>query len=213
MEVITSGVEDVKKPRFEFRSFGQNFDHASRRMARLSVPVEERFWERFSDEIYIVSVNDDDNNIKIRDKKIERKTRGAIVDGLEQWIPVWSGDFPIEVRVLEEQLFLPLKVSPPSFPYNTCNEKELINIINEHPQLQAVYVSKRRSGYNVNNTICETGIILVNGACVFTINTESSEIENVKKTIRDIGLSEEENINYVQAIKRIIGMTAHQQEN
>ncbi len=32
----------ISKPRFEFRSFGQNFDEAAKRMARLSVPVPEK---------------------------------------------------------------------------------------------------------------------------------------------------------------------------
>ena len=36
----------ISKPRFEFRSFGQNFDEAAKRMARLSVPVPEKVWER-----------------------------------------------------------------------------------------------------------------------------------------------------------------------
>lgn len=46
-------IGEISKPRFEFRSFGQCFCEAHKRMARLSVPVPEKVWERHSDEIYI----------------------------------------------------------------------------------------------------------------------------------------------------------------
>jgi hypothetical protein len=48
--------------------------------------------------------------------------------------------------------------------------------------------------------------VLINGAHVVTINSESTEIEDIKKTISDVGLEGVENINYLQVIKRIIGM-------
>ncbi len=58
----------------------------------------------------------------------------------------------------------------------------------------------------VNDTICEYGIVTVNGARIMTINSESTEVDDIKKTLRDIGLEGIENINYLQAIKRVIGM-------
>ena len=35
----------------------------------------------------------------------------------------------------------------------------------------------------VNNTICEVGNVLINGAKVVTINSESTEIEDIKRVI------------------------------
>jgi len=58
----------------------------------------------------------------------------------------------------------------------------------------------------VNNTICEVGNVFINGAKLVTLNSESTEIEDIKKTIKDCGLEGMENINYLQAIKRVIGM-------
>ena len=55
-------VGEISKPRFEFRSFGQNFDASAKRMARLSHPIPEKVWDRRSDEIYIVSQTNDVNN-------------------------------------------------------------------------------------------------------------------------------------------------------
>ena len=72
--------------------------------------------------------------------------------------------------------------------------------------MRGVRVIKQRFGYMVNNTICEVGNVLINGAKVVTINSESTEVEDILKTIKDIGLEGVENINYLQAIKRVTGM-------
>jgi hypothetical protein len=57
----------------------------------------------------------------------------------------------------------------------------------------------------VNDTICEYGEVLINGARVVTINSESTEVADILKTVKEVGLEGVENINYLQAIKRVIG--------
>lgn len=199
-------IGEISKPRFEFRSFGQNFDAATKRMARLSMPVPEKVWERQSDEIYILSRTNDINNTKIRDGKMDIKTYVQTVDGLEQWNPLMKGEFPISADVLKKEVFPAFQVAMPELTKDTYTYDEFIEMINNHPDLQAVKVHKQRFGYMVNNTICETGAVLINGAKIETINSESTEVEDIKKTIKDVGLEGVENINYLQAIKRVIGM-------
>lgn len=199
-------VGEISKPRFEFRTFGQNFDNANKRMARLSAPIPEKVWERHSDEIYILSRKNDINNTKIRDGKMDIKTFVQSVDGLEQWNPLMKGEFPISKTVLQQEVFPAFMVEMPKIEKDTVSYDEFLQMIDAHPDLQAVRVHKQRFGYMVNNTICETGSVLINGARVETINSESTEIEDIKKTIKDIGLEGVENINYLQAIKRVTGM-------
>ncbi len=199
-------IGEISKPRFEFRTFGQQFDNAHFRMSRLSVPVPEKVWERHSDEIYILSRTNDDNNTKIRDGKMDIKTFVQTIDGLEQWNPLMKGEFPLSVKVLAEEVFDAFKVEIPSLTQEEYHYEEFMRLISIHPDLQAVRVSKQRFGYMVNNTICEYGIVLINGARVVTINSESTEIDDIRKTIRDIGLIGVENINYLQALKRVVGM-------
>jgi hypothetical protein len=198
-------IGEISKPRFEFRSFGQDFDEAHYRMSRLSFPVPEKVWERHSDEIYILSRTNDVNNTKIRDGKMDIKTYVQTVDGLEQWNPLMKGEFPIKKEVLENEVFPAFQVSMPEFKKDVYTYGEFIEMINQHPDLQAVRVHKERYGYMVNNTICEFGYVLVNGAEITTINSESTEVDDIKKTIKDVGLEGVENINYLQAIKRVIG--------
>ncbi len=200
-------IGEISKPRFEFRTFGQDFSKAIERMARFSVPVPEKVWERHSDEIYIISRTNDINNTKIRDGKMDIKTFVQTIDGLEQWNPLMKGEFPISAAVLKNEVFPAFMVKMPQLKKDTYTYDEFIDMVNNHPDLQAVRVHKQRWGYMVNDTICEAGAVLINGAKVMTINSESTELEDIKKTIKDVGLEGVENINYLQAIKRVIGMT------
>ncbi len=197
----------ISKPRFEFRTFGKQFDEAAFLMSRLSVPVPEKVWERYSEETYIVSKTNDVNNTKIRDGKMDIKTFIQNVDGLEQWNPLMKGEFPISREILTKEVFPAFMVDMPELTQETYTLEEFLEIIKSHADLQAVSVDKERFGYMVNDTICEYANVWINGAMVVSVNSESTEVEGIKKTIADLKLDGVENINYLQAIKRVIGMT------
>jgi hypothetical protein len=194
-------IGEVSKPRFEFRTFGRDFDEAAYLMSRLSVPVPKKVWERYSEEIYILSKTNDVNNTKIRDGKMDIKTFVQEVDGLEQWNPLMKGEFPIKAEVLKNEVFPAFKVDMPALEKDEYTLEEFLQIIKDHPDLQAVSVEKERYGYMVNDTICEYAVVHVNGASIVTVNSESTELDDIKKTIKDLELEGVENINYLQAIK------------
>ncbi len=196
----------ISKPRFEFRTFGKEFDEAAFLMSRLSVPVPEKVWERYSEEIYIVSKTNDINNTKIRDGKMDIKTFIQSVDSLEQWNPLMKGEFPMKAEILVKEVFPAFMVEMPELTKEVYTLEEFLEIINNHRDLQAVRVEKERYGYMVNDTICEYANVWINGALVESVNSESTEVEDIKKTITDLKLENVENINYLQAIKRVIGM-------
>jgi len=193
-------------PRFEFRTFGRSFDEAAARMARLSMPVPEKVWERRSKETYIVSATNDVNNTKIRDGKMDIKTFVQEKDGLEQWNPLMKGEFPISKQTLENDVFPAFQVEMPALTKDSYTLDEFLAMVGENKKLQAVTVEKQRFGYMVNDTICEAGNVWINGAKVCTINSESTVLADILKTMEDTGLKGLENINYLQAIKRVIGM-------
>ena len=200
-------IGEISKPRFEYRSFGRSFEKQAARMARLSIPVPEKVWERRSVETYIVSRTNDVNNTKIRDGKMDIKTFVQTVDGFEQWNPLMKGEFPISAETLNNEVFPAFKVNNlPETEKDTYTLDEFLTMVKNHPDLQAVTVEKIRCGYMVNGTICETGDVYINGAKTVTINSESTEVEDLKKTVQDLGLEGVENINYLQAVKRVIGM-------
>lgn len=198
-------IGEISKPRFEFRTFGRDFDNAAYLMSRLSVPVPKKVWERTSEEIYIVSKTNDVNNTKVRDGKMDIKTFVQEVDGLEQWNPLMKAEFPIKAETLRDEVYPAFMVDVPTFSKDVYTFDEFMEMVKNNPDLQAVRVEKQRFGYMVNNTICEVANVFINGASVVTVNSESTEIEDIKKTITDLELDGVENINYLQAIKRVIG--------
>ena len=197
---------DVIKPRFEFRTFGYSLQEEHTRMQKLSDPVSEELKERKSEETYIISYRNDLHNIKIRDDKLDIKKLIQSVENFEQWKPVIKVGFPISFDIMKNDIFPALLVELPSINSETFSISDLIQIVDTHPELQAVNVKKRRFGYLVNNAICEVAEVIINNKKVMTISVESTEINLIKKTIRDLGIDNFENINYLQAIKRIIGM-------
>jgi len=199
-------IGEISKPRFEFRTFGRSFEDTAYLMSRLSVPVPEKVWERTSKEIYIISRTNDVNNTKIRDGKMDIKTFVQEVDGLEQWNPLMKGEFPMKSEILEKEVFPAFKVEMSELRKEEYTLDEFLEIVKNHPDLQAVSIEKERFGFMVNDTICEFANVWINGAMVVTVNSESTELDDIKKTIKDLGLEGVENINYLQAAKRVIGM-------
>ncbi len=193
------------KPRFEFRTFGQDFEEEHYLLSRLSMPVPEKVWERTSEEIYILSKTNNINNTKIRNGKMDIKTFVSEKEGLEQWNPLMKGEFPISKKVLTEDVFPAFKVEMPELSKEEYSLDEFIDMIKAHNELAAVRVKKLRYGYMVNDTICEFAEVLINGAKVYSINSESTEIADILKTLEQTGMNKYENINYLQAIKRVIG--------
>jgi len=191
------------KPRFEFRSFAQNFGAVVTRMRRLS-RLEQI---RESSEIYIMSAGNNENNTKIRDGKMDIKVFVTSRDGLEQWNPRMKGEFPLAANVLRDEVFPAFGVEPPAFERNEYTlEQYLEEIIKPHPGLQAVQVFKRRFAFTVNGCITESAQLLINGAAVESVAVESVDTEAILEAKKMLGLEVYENVNYLMAIKRIIGM-------
>jgi hypothetical protein len=203
----TLAIGEQSAPRFEFRSFGQDFDRAHFRMARLSIPVPEKVWERRSDEVYIVSRATDVNNAKMRDGKLDIKTLVQTLDGLEQWNPLLKAACPIPADILRTRLFPAFSASLPPLDRDAYEQDAFIALLRASGVVQPVRVRKHRFGYMVNDTICEYAVVLINGARVVTIASESTDVAAIRRTIHDIGLDGVENINYLQGIKRVIGMS------
>ena len=182
-------------------------------MEKLSAPVPDHVKVRHSEEIYIISRTNNINNTKIRTGKMDIKTYIQTIDDLEQWNPLIKTEFPVSSELLKTNIFPAFQVSMPTFEQNEYAQDEFLSLINNHQDLQAVDVVKERFGYMVHNTICEVANVVIDGKRSVTINSESTEVEDIKRTLEDVGLGELENINYLQAIKRIIGMINKPLEN
>jgi hypothetical protein len=190
-------------PRFEFRTFAQNFGLVEMKLRRLS-PCEQI---RESSEIYIISAGNDQNNTKIRDGKMDIKVLVNQDRGLEQWNPRMKGQFPMKTEVLQKEVFPAFGVDVPKFARSEYTlEQYLDDIIYPHPKLTPVRVDKLRFGFTVNGCITEIAHLLINGAAIQTVAVEQENAGAVLKALEQLGLTEFENVNYLRAIKRIIGL-------
>ena len=170
------------------------------------MPVAENLWERQSDEIYILSNANNNSSVKIRAGKIDIKQYVNSVNGYEQWEPILKEVFPINSTQLIETIFPAFNIKPSTLNKKSYTYEEFIELVNTYPELLAVNVRKQRFAYFVNNTICEVANVLINGAEILTMSSESTEIDDITKTIEAVGLQGMENVNYLQALKRIVGM-------
>ena len=191
------------KPRFEFRTWARTFGQVEERMRRLS-PCEKI---RESQETYIISAGNDMNNTKIRDDLMDIKTLVAKKEGLEQWSPQMKGSFPMVATVLTEEVFPCFGVAMPPLSQDSYTlDIYLEEIIRPHPELVAAQVFKRRFAFTINTCIAEIAEVEINGAGLQTVALESVDIPAILKAKEMLGLDTYENVNYLRAIKRVIGM-------
>ena len=191
------------KPRFEFRAFAPDFGIVEAKMRQIA-PVEKI---RESLEIYIMSAGNNENNTKIRSNLMDIKVFVQEQKGLEQWNPRMKGEFPMSVNVMRDEVFPAFGVALPEFKREVYTLDQYLNeIIQPHPDLMAVNVFKRRFAFTINNCIAEVGEVFVNGAKIMTANLESVDVDAILKAKEMVELTPYENVNYLLAIKRIIGM-------
>lgn len=191
------------RPRYEFRAFAQHFGLVEEKMRKLS--KLEKFRE--SSEIYILSPGNNENNIKIRYDTLDIKVFVKTEKGLQQWNPRMRGEFPMKMEVIRDEVFAALGVAVSEFNRAEYTlEQYLEEIIKPHPETVLARVFKRRFGYTINGCISEIADLLVNGAAIKTVAVESVDVEAILKAKEILGLQEYENVNYLLAIKRILGM-------
>jgi hypothetical protein len=190
-------------PRYEFRAFAQNFGLAEEKIRKLS--KLDKFRE--SSEIYILSNGNNENNVKIRYDTLDIKVFVKEENGLQQWKPRMRAEFPMKIKVLRDDVFPALGTAVAEFNRSEYTlEQFLEDIMIPHPELVLARVFKRRFGYTINGCISEIAALLINGAAIKTMALESADIEAVLKVKQMLGLHEYENVNYLLAIKRILGM-------
>ncbi len=191
------------EPRFEFRTWARNFGMVETRMRHVS-PCQGI---RESDEVYIVSAGNDENNTKIRDAKMDIKVLVGERDGLEQWRPRMKGAFPMAAETLVTDVFPAFGVAMPDLDRDEYTlDQYLDRLIRPHRDLVAVAVFKRRFAFTVNDCITEHAEVWINGAGLQTVAVEATDIPAILEAKRMLGLEDYENVNYLRAIKRVIGM-------
>jgi len=183
-------------PRWEWRTFGDEFGPAEGKFAALTA---ERVQE--SDEVYVLSTKGD-ASVKVRDELMDVKHLEHVnEDGLEQWIPVLKGGFPL-VAADAETLFAALGVSGPG---GTLGYGELLATIEARSELRWIDVHKRRARYTIGGCMAELSEIDADGHSTRTIAIELEDPALVIAAVRHLGLGNRTNTCMAKGLKGLVG--------
>ncbi|NCB16878.1 MAG: hypothetical protein EOM65_11975 [Synergistales bacterium] len=187
--------------RWEWRTFGAGFDEPEARIRKFE---QGNFKE--SGEVYVLSRNSDEN-VKVRDDLLDIKSLQEVNgDGLEQWFPVLKAGFPIAVEELKGVFFY-FKVPEPIFGRKEYTFDQFLNeIVKPNQNLRLVQVKKKRYIYVINGAVTEIAETDFDGVALRTICVEHEDPDVVMKTVRELGMEDLPNINYIQAMKKTVGM-------
>ena len=204
MELINEGELLMSKiiPRWEWRTFGQEFGESEQ---KIKLYKEQGF--KKSEEKYILSRLSCEN-VKIRNDLIDIKSLKQVnSDKLEQWYPAMKEGFPISTEKLEVLYREFLKVPLPEFKRDTYTYDQFLDeLIAPGENLCIVDVYKERHAYEINQATVEIAETKFNGVPMRTVCVEHTDPENVINTVRELGLTCYENINYINAMKTAVGI-------
>ena len=166
-------------PRWEWRTFGNDFGEAEQRFAALA-----RKNVQTSGEVYLL-VRGSDANVKYRDNVLDIKQLERVnEDGLEQWRPLLKAPFPLAADAITHVLAafeLPatsLKSTTPSF------DELRARIESTSPDIRGVQVSKTRVRYQVHGCVAELTDVVAEGKTVRTIAIEDADPARVIAAVR-----------------------------
>ena len=200
-----TSAEEAEKvvPRAEFRVFGQGIlDIVKPAMWQAQATL---FKVRQSGETYILSRHTNEANVKIRDGLLDIKLKvGETESGYEIFQPSGKFQFPVkqdELATILENLQAKVDLSQDTYTFD-----EFIALLKTTDDIVSVAVHKERYGFSVDGVICEYGKILFNGAMVETTCVESEDYAAMEQVIDKLEISGFENVNYLKAAKRVVGM-------
>ncbi len=191
-------------PRAEFRVFGQDVIETVR--ARMyngkTILMQAR---RMPAETYLLSVETNDANVKVRDGLLDIKVKvGETPEGYEIFQPRGKFQFPVE-RADLATILAHLKVDM-ALDRDTHALDAFIARARAHPALRVVTVEKMRYGFTIDGIVCEYAQVWFNGALIETAGVESENHDGMKQVIASLGLAGRPNTSYLRAAKHVVGL-------
>jgi hypothetical protein len=190
---------NILVPRYEFRIFGSDLTEANTKLARLLSPLPGT---RGTSDLYLLSRQDEEHIIKVRDNSLQIKKLLRVEDGYEQWLPELKKPFPVSSRLLVRTVFPALGVSSPQLHPIDCTLEAFVAAVEAHPEIKTARVYKQRRSYRENGTLCETVKVTFDGIRQESICCEAPLLDDLKRCVHRLGFEGYENVNYARAIKR-----------
>ena len=188
-------------PRWEWRTFGNDFGPAEKRLATLAPENVQR-----SGEIYLL-VDDSEANAKYRDHLLDIKQLERVDDtGLEQWRPVFKKPFPLtaaEVAQVRSALGLP---NVPVDGGTPSLEGLLAALKTAATNIRVIDVEKTRARFHFHDCAAELTEVVADGKKIRTVAIEDEDPAKVKAAVRAIGLDGLPNTSYPRGLKQLVSL-------
>jgi exopolyphosphatase/guanosine-5'-triphosphate,3'-diphosphate pyrophosphatase len=188
-------------PRWEWRTFGDDFGAADRWFA---AATSDRVHE--SDETYLLSL-ESDASVKVREGLMDVKLLEAVDgDGLEQWRPAMKAEFPLPADGVRE-VFDALAAPAPALDRDEYTLEQLADeLVEPSSALRAVDVHKRRERFTVAGAMAELSEIRLAAGARRTIAAESEDPALVVAALRKLGLPLRPNVCMARGLKAFVGL-------
>lgn len=188
--------------RFEFRVWGMELADAVGRLRMLADSADEAL----SDETYLVVLDRDNVNVKIRDHVLDVKILKSTSRGCEQWQPQLKAEFPLLGVVLTEELLPRLGIADAVLNREAYMEAEFLEeVVRPQSRVLIVEVSKRRLKYTIGGCLAELADVALNDHELRTVAVESQDLDALCEVRDRLDLGQFENVSYPRAIKLALG--------
>jgi exopolyphosphatase / guanosine-5'-triphosphate,3'-diphosphate pyrophosphatase len=187
--------------RWEWRTFGDTFGDAERRLAALPPTRLDE-----SEELYILSSRVE-ASIKVRGGQLDVKRLEQVSeDGLEQWRPVAKAAFPIAATDVAA-LLAALDVSMPSLDREAYTLDRLIDdVVAPHDDLLSAPVRKHRVHHVLDGCRAELTQVGSGPRTTRTIAVEDEDPALVRSTVEALGLWSRPNLSVPRGLIRLLGL-------
>jgi exopolyphosphatase/guanosine-5'-triphosphate,3'-diphosphate pyrophosphatase len=188
-------------PRWEWRSFGEEFGGAEDRLGALEPERVEA-----SDELYLLSAAGDDT-VKVRGGLLDvKRLQQVSADGLEQWLPVLKAAFPVPAADAASALAALGVEDAPLERERYTLEQLLGEVVEPDDRLLAVEVHKRRARHTVGGCLAELTDVRTEQGATRTIAVESDDPAAVIAAVHELGLRGRPNVSYPRGLASLVGL-------
>jgi exopolyphosphatase/guanosine-5'-triphosphate,3'-diphosphate pyrophosphatase len=189
-------------PRWEWRTFGQDFGAAEKQFGILTAENIQT-----SEEIYFVAAGTD-ANVKVRDQLVDIKVLEEVdANGLERWRPVLKAPFPVAGSVVAQvraALGLP---ADPAQTEDLTLDRLTSELAPPGGPVHVIHVHKTRSRYRVDKSAAEMTDVVANGREIRTVAIEDADPAKVIAAVRAMGLAGYKNTSYPRGLRELIGLS------
>ena len=193
---------DITELRYEWRVWGTDLGDVAARLDQLARPGATI--DRIG--MYYLSRRARDINPKVRLGVIDIKVLREVTRGFERWEPAVKQAFPLGAWFLRNELFPLWRVETPDLEVERYTADDLVaHVIDPHPDLAAVEVTKHRQMYALEGCIAELTDVTIGERRLQTACVESADLDAAHRAHRELGLDSYRNVNYPLALQRVLG--------